>query len=52
MADTAQSANFALRGLFLTADLKTRLIRVGLRAHDASDADPKVAQAQERYESG
>ena len=43
---------FPLRGLFLTADLATRLARVGNRAHDASDADEAVARAQERYESG
>ncbi len=50
MADAAQSADFPLRGLFLIADLKTRLARVGTRAHDASDADTEVAQAQERYD--
>ena len=39
--------NLTLRGLFLTADLETRLGRVGARARDASDADAGVAQAQE-----
>ena len=52
IADAAESANFTLRGLFLTADLQTRLNRVGTRAHDASDADAEVAQAQERYDLG
>jgi uncharacterized protein len=52
MADAAESANFTLRGLFLAADLKTRLARVGIRAHDASDADTEVAQAQEHYDLG
>ena len=40
------------RGLFLTADLATRVARVGARAHDASDADAAVARAQESYEIG
>ena len=48
----AKSAQFRLYGLFLTADLDTRLARVGKRAHDASDADTKVAQAQESYDLG
>jgi aminoglycoside phosphotransferase family enzyme/predicted kinase len=52
IADAAESANFTLRGLFLTADLQTRLNRVGTRAHDASDADAEVAQAQERDDLG
>jgi uncharacterized protein len=52
IADAAESANFTLRGLFLTADLQTRLNRVGARAHDASDADAEVARAQERYDLG
>jgi uncharacterized protein len=37
-------------GLFLTADLATRIARVGGRAGDASDADAAVVRAQERYE--
>ena len=52
LAEAAKSASFRLHGLFLTADLATRLARVGTRAHDASDADTRVAQAQERYELG
>ncbi len=39
-------------GLFLTADLATRLARVGSRRGDASDADPAVAQQQEDYDLG
>ena len=49
---TAKSANVALRGVFLSADLETRIARVGARARDASDADAAVAQAQERYDLG
>jgi aminoglycoside phosphotransferase family enzyme/predicted kinase len=40
------------RGLFLTADLPTRLQRVGGRAADASDADAEVARKQQEYMTG
>jgi uncharacterized protein len=40
------------RGVFLTADLPTRLARVGTRAADASDADAAVARVQEDYDLG
>jgi hypothetical protein len=40
------------RGLFLTADLATRIARVGHRAGDASDADARVAERQESYPLG
>src|SRR5204863_8506425 len=39
-------------GLFLTADLATRVARVGGRRHDASDADASVARDQETYDLG
>lgn len=39
-------------GLFLTADLETRIARVGHRSGDASDADAKIARAQEDYDLG
>jgi len=39
-------------GLFLTADLKTRLDRVGTRQPDASDADANVARQQEDFDLG
>lgn len=42
----------AFQGLFLTADLDTRLARVGGRKGDASDADARVARAQEAYDLG
>jgi uncharacterized protein len=48
----AKSANIPLHGLFLTADLGTRLVRVGARTRDVSDADASVARAQERYDLG
>jgi hypothetical protein len=40
------------RGLFLTADLETRLARVAGRASDASDAGAAVVRAQEEYDLG
>jgi uncharacterized protein len=52
LADAAQSAPVPLQGLFLTADVATRLARIGGRVGDASDADRAVAQAQERYALG
>jgi uncharacterized protein len=52
MTEAAQSAGAPLHGLFLTADLATRVARVGGRARDASDADPAVARAQEDYDLG
>jgi uncharacterized protein len=39
-------------GLFLVADLATRVARVGGRKGDASDADARVARQQESYELG
>ncbi len=47
-----RAAPQAFQGLFLTADLATRLDRVGGRKGDASDADAKVARAQEDYDLG
>jgi uncharacterized protein len=52
LAEAAKSARLTLQGLFLTADMATRLARVGGRTGDASDADAAVAQAQERYDLG
>ncbi len=52
LAAVAKAAKVPVRGLFLTADLATRIARVGGRATDASDADAAVVQAQENYELG
>jgi len=46
------AAGAPFRGLFLTADLATRLARVTDRSADASDADAAVARAQENYDLG
>jgi predicted kinase len=54
-AAAAQSAavlGVPFRGLFLTADLATRIARVGARRGDASDAGAAVVEAQERYDLG
>jgi len=52
-ADIAQSAgSVAFQGLFLVADLNTRLARVGSRAGDASDAGTAVARSQELFDLG
>lgn len=52
-ADIGKAAgNAAFHGLFLTADLETRLARVGARTGDASDADTNVARKQDQFELG
>jgi uncharacterized protein len=40
------------RGLFLVADLATRIARVATRTRDASDADAAIARVQESYRLG
>jgi aminoglycoside phosphotransferase family enzyme/predicted kinase len=45
-------AGVPFRGLFLTADLETRIARVGARIGDASDADEAVARKQAGYDLG
>jgi predicted kinase len=48
----AAEADVDFRGLFLVADLTTRLQRVSGRAGDASDADAQVARKQEEFMTG
>ncbi len=51
--DIAKAAGaVAFQGLFLTANLETRLTRVGGRTGDASDADTIVARKQEEFDLG
>lgn len=50
--DAACKLNARFIGLFLTADLATRLKRVGNRQRDASDATAEIAELQERYDIG
>jgi aminoglycoside phosphotransferase family enzyme/predicted kinase len=49
---TARALGVAFHGLFLDADLATRLARIGSRSHDASDADATIARRQESYDLG
>ena len=46
------STGTRFRGLFLTADLATRIARVGARVNDASDADETVVRKQAQYDLG
>jgi predicted kinase len=50
--DVARAAHASFHGLFLTADLATRLRRIGGRGPDASDATATVAREQESYALG
>ena len=52
LATVATAAGVEFRGLFLVADLTTRLQRVAAREPDASDADIEVARKQEEYVTG
>jgi aminoglycoside phosphotransferase family enzyme/predicted kinase len=52
LAEAAREAGVAFHGLFLTADLATRIARVGARKGDASDADADVARRQSGYALG
>jgi aminoglycoside phosphotransferase family enzyme/predicted kinase len=52
VAAAAKAAKVPQQGLFLTADLATRIARVGGRTKDASDANAAVVQAQEDYDLG
>ncbi len=48
----AATAHADFRGLFLAADLATRLDRVGSRGPNASDADAGVARMQDEFDIG
>jgi hypothetical protein len=48
----AATAGVAFHGLFLDADLATRVARIGGRSRDASDADAAVARQQDSYDLG
>jgi aminoglycoside phosphotransferase family enzyme/predicted kinase len=52
IAAVAEACGAPFHGLFLSADLATRVARVGGRTGDASDADAKVARVQESYDTG
>jgi uncharacterized protein len=50
--DAARKLNVRFAGLFLVADVTTRMSRVGRRERDASDATPEIAGQQEKYNIG
>jgi hypothetical protein len=50
--EVAAACDVPFAGLFLSADLETRLTRVSARVLDASDADAAVARAQAGYDIG
>jgi hypothetical protein len=52
LRSAARARGATFHGLFLVADMATRVARVGSRRADASDADAAVARAQERYVLG
>jgi uncharacterized protein len=52
VAAVARANGVSFAGLFLTADLATRIARIGHRTGDASDANAAVAQQQESYALG
>jgi predicted kinase len=49
---SAAALGVPFHGLFLVADLDSRIARIGRRHGDASDADAATVRAQESYELG
>ncbi len=49
---TAETGRARFDGLFLRADLATRIARIAARSNDASDANAEVAKLQEQYDIG
>lgn len=47
---SARDAGMAPVGLFMVADTKTRISRIAQRGPDVSDADARLARAQETYD--
>ncbi len=52
IAKVAAAAGVPFHGLFLTADLATRIARIAQRRGDASDATEAVARSQQHYDLG
>jgi aminoglycoside phosphotransferase family enzyme/predicted kinase len=52
MEQSAAALGARFFGLFLHADVSTRIARLGTRSLDASDADATIARAQESYDLG
>ena len=52
LARAASDLSLPFKGIFLTADLATRMKRIGQRVSDASDATAQLAQIQDGYDVG
>jgi predicted kinase len=52
MEPSARAVGVPFHGVFLEADLATRIARVSTRSGDASDADAAVVRTQESYDLG
>ncbi|MCF2524646.1 bifunctional aminoglycoside phosphotransferase/ATP-binding protein [Bradyrhizobium sp. G127] len=52
IARVATDMSLSFVGLFLTADLATRMKRIGGRVNDASDATSELARIQDSYDVG
>lgn len=52
VARAASDLNLSFKGIFLTADLATRMKRIGQRVNDASDATAQLARIQDEYDVG
>jgi uncharacterized protein len=52
LREAARIRGVAFHGLFLVADMPTRMARVGARRGDASDADSAIVRAQEQHALG
>ncbi|WP_157043261.1 AAA family ATPase [Rhodopseudomonas palustris] len=52
ISEVAERAQVPFDGLFLVADLATRIARVSSRIGDASDATAEIAKAQQAYDAG
>ncbi len=52
VAELAKASRVPFHGFFLTADIDTRIKRVGGRTGDASDADAEVVRSQADYDLG
>jgi hypothetical protein len=52
IAAIAARSKTPFHGLFLSADLATRIARIDRRGHDASDATAVIATAQQAYDTG
>ncbi|RJF77941.1 AAA family ATPase [Rhodopseudomonas palustris] len=52
IAAAARVTSVDIAGLYLVADLQTRIARVATRVDDASDATPEIVRQQQAYDTG